>query len=207
MAEYILSAQERTVVGKKVRQLRTQELVPVVVYGAEIESKALQIPYRELERTLMSAGGTNLIDLQVANKDESFKVLAYQVQRDPIRGEIKHVDFFAVNDESRVVIDVPIVLIGESAAVTSRRGIMLTGPNSLRVEMRAVDMLDEIRIDLANHAEVGSSLYVRDLQLGGGARVLNNPDEMILRIAQSSAARREEALSKAATTSAPAKKK
>jgi large subunit ribosomal protein L25 len=196
VAEFTMNAQHRTVTGKKVKTIRNQGMVPLVVYGPRMEPKALQVVYRELEVTLMKAGGTNLIDINVG--DEVYTALARDVQRDPIYGTIKHVDFFAVDENARVVIDVPVVFVGESAAVAARKGIMLNGPGSLRIEMKAINMMNNVTVDLANHGNIGDALYVRDLELGENARILNDPEEMILRIVQSSAARREDALSKVA---------
>lgn len=198
MAEFQLNAQQRTVIGKKVKQLRRNGFVPINVYGPSTAPASLQVPYRQLEIILLNAGGTNLIKMTVDDSDASYDVLARDVQRDVIRGDIKHVDFFAVDENARVVIDVPIQIEGESDAVNARKGIILTGPNTLKIEMRAINIIDKIVVNLENFPEVGDSYYVRDLDLGANARILNDPDEMILRIAQSSAARREEGLEKAA---------
>jgi large subunit ribosomal protein L25 len=194
VAEFQLKAQERTITGKKVSRLRAQGLVPVIVYGPRVEDPiALQIEYRALERTLAKAGGTNLIDLEIEG-GETLNALARDVQRDVIKGTIEHVDFFAVDERARVVIDVPIYMHNQSAAVAARKAILLTGPNSLRIEMKAINLRNRIDIDLSEFPAVGDSLYVKDLKVSEDARVLNDPEEMILRVSQSSAARREEAL-------------
>ena len=198
MAEYVLNAQPRTLTGKKVRKLRREGFVPFIVYGPKTDPINLQAQYRELEKTLLAAGGTNLIDINIEGSDP-LTVLARDVQRDVVRGSIKHVDFFAISEDARVVVEVPVMVTGESAAVTARKGILLTGPNSLSIEMRVTNMLDQITVDLSNFPEVGDSLYVRDLNLGENARILNDPEEMVIRIAQPSAARREEALEIAAS--------
>ena len=65
MADYVIEAQPRTVVGKKVKTLRADGLVPVTVYGPKTDPVNLQVPYRHLEVMLMKAGGTNLIDMKV----------------------------------------------------------------------------------------------------------------------------------------------
>lgn len=197
MAKYTLKAQERTVTGKKVRRLRNEGLVPIVIYGPTQEPKSLQVAYRELEVTLAKAGGTNLVDIEVEG-GETFSGLARDVQRDMIRGTILHVDFLAIDPKSKVIIDVPVYYNNQSAAVVARKGILLTGPNALRLEMRAANMRDRIDIDLSEFGKVGDSLYVKDLDFADGTRVLNDPEQMVLRIAQSSAARREEALAKVA---------
>lgn len=193
MADYKIEAQKRTITGKKVNQLRAQGLVPIIVYGPKTPPMNLQVNYRELELTLRDAGGTNLIEMTV--NGESYQVLAREVQRDVIKREILHADFFALDPSSKITVEVPVVMINESPAVASRKGILLTGPNSLSVEMRASNMINEIEVDLSTLKELGDSIYVKDLDFGGNARVLNDPDEMIARISQTSAARREEALS------------
>jgi large subunit ribosomal protein L25 len=197
VAKYTLKAQERTIIGKKVRRLRNQGIVPLVVYGPTQEPKSLQAEYRELEVTLAKAGGTNLVDIEVEGGD-TLSVLARDVQRDVIKGTIEHVDFLAIDPSSKVVIDVPVYYNNQSAAVVARKGILLTGPNALRLEMKASNLRDRIDIDMSLYNEVGDSLYVKDLDFADGTRVLNDPEQMVLRIAQSSAARREEALEKIA---------
>jgi len=192
VSDYTISVQERTIVGKKVNKLRRQGIVPLTVYGPDTPPANLQADYRQLEMMLRKAGGTHLIELDTGSM--IYNVLAREVQRDVIRREILHVDFFAINENARVTVEVPINMINESAAVVSRKGVLLTGPNSLSVEMPANNMIDQIDIDLSQLPEVGDSLYVRDLSLGESARILNDPEEMIARIAQTSAARREEVL-------------
>ncbi len=202
MAKYKLKAQERTITGKKVRRLRKQGIVPIVIYGPTQEGLALQAEYRELEVTLAQAGGTNLVDIEVEG-GSTLSGLARDVQRDVIKGTIEHVDFLAIDPSSKVVIDVPIYFHNQSAAVAARKGILLTGPNALRLEMLAKNMRDKIDIDLSEFPKLGDSLYVKDLDFKDGTRVLNDPEEMILRISQSSAARREEALAKIEAGLAP----
>ncbi|MEM6281598.1 MAG: 50S ribosomal protein L25 [Chloroflexota bacterium] len=192
MAEYQLSVQKRTTIGKKVNKLRREGIVPIVVYGPKNAPLNIQVDYRKLEMTLRDAGGTNLIEIQ--SDDETYQVLARDVQRDVVRRDILHVDFFAIDPNSRITVEVPVVYINQSAAVAARKGILLTGPNSLSIEMLATNMLDEVVIDLEDVPNVNDAVYVKDLELAEGAKILNDPEEMIVRVSQSSAARREEAL-------------
>ncbi len=190
MADYAFEAQPRTVVGKKVRQLRNEGLVPIVVYGPKTEPMNLQVPYRQLELTLMKAGGTNLIEVQVEGKNQT--VIAREVQRDILRGTILHADFFAVDMNVAIVTDVHITLVGESPIVASRAGILLPGTNVLNIETLPSNLLDHIDVDISGLTEIGQGILVGDLDLGGKIKVLNDPDEMIVRVAQPAAARSEE---------------
>jgi large subunit ribosomal protein L25 len=176
---YVLEAQPRTVIGKKVGRLRRSGLVPVVVYGPKTEPVNLQIEYRPLQIALMKAGGTNLIEIRY--EGGSHVVLAREVQRDIIRTEITHVDFFAVDLLAKISIDVPIHFVGESPAVQARKGILITGPTMITIET------------LPSHLnEIGDAVHVRDLNLDADITIINDPDEMIARISQTSAARSEE---------------
>ena len=189
MVEHVIEAKERTVTGKKVKRLRNEGLVPATVYGPKITPINLQIPYRALEVALMKAGGTNLIDLSVG--DNTMQVLARDVQRDVIYGTIRHVDFVAVDITSKIQVDIPIHLVGESPVVASREGILLTGTNNITVEVLPTKMMDFIEVDLSKLTELGDSITVADLDLGEDITILNDPEEMLARTAQTSAARAE----------------
>jgi len=202
VAEFVLDAETRVITGKKVSQLRNQGLVPVTVYGAKIQPINLQIPYRALEVTLLKAGGTNLIDLKVAGKTHT--VLAREVQRDVLKGKILHADFFAVDATSKIRYAIPVHLVGESFAVSSKRGILLTGTPTVTVETLPTHLLQGVEVDITPLREVGATITVGDLNLGEGVTVLDDPEEMIVRIAQTSAQRAEaEAEEEAATMSEP----
>jgi large subunit ribosomal protein L25 len=189
VADFAIEAEKRTVVGKKVSRLRSQGLVPATVYGAKIEPVSLQIPFRPLEITLMKAGGTNLIDLNVDGKTHI--VLAREVQRDVLKGHILHVDFLAVDQSSKIRADIPVHLIGESPVVASRQGILVTGTNTVTIETLPSKLLDHIEVDLSGLVELGNSITVGDLDLGEGIDIINEPEDVLARVVQTSAARAE----------------
>ncbi len=190
MNDFVINAENRTVVGKKVKQLRNEGIVPVTVYGPKIEPISLQVPYRPLEVALMKAGGTNIIDMKVEGK--TLKVLARDVQRNAIKGFILHVDFFAVDADSKITTAVPIQFIGESPAVTSGKGILMAGTSSINVETLPSKLINVVEVDLSTLEKVGDSITVADLNLGDDVTILSEPEETIARIAQSAAARRQE---------------
>ncbi len=189
VAEFVIKAQKRTIVGKKVSQIRAQGLVPGTVYGAKTDPINLQIPYRDVEGLLKQAGGTNLIDVKIGKK--TYPVIARDVQRDVLKDTILHVDFFAVDETTKIRADIPIRLAGESPQVTARAGILLTGTNTLTVEMLPQNLMNQIEIDLTQLEEIGDSIMVKDLDLET-VTIINDPNEMLARIVQPSAARAAE---------------
>jgi large subunit ribosomal protein L25 len=189
VADYSMTAEARSVVGKQVNQLRANGLVPATIYGPNTEAVNVQFPYRELELLLRHAGGTHVITLTVNGK--ALPVLAREVQRDVIKGTILHVDFFAPDMKQKVRAEIPVHYVGESPVVAGRRGIMLTGPNTLTLEMLPSQLLEVINVDVSTLAEIGSTIQVKDLHLEG-ITVINDPEEMIAKIVQPSAARSAE---------------
>lgn len=190
MADYTLEAQPRVVTGKKVGQLRRDGLVPATIYGPQMQPVNIQVPYRVLELTLREAGGTALIDVTVDGKTHS--VLTREVQRHSIRRNIMHVDFFALDLTEKIRTDVPVHLIGESPAVQAKKGILMAAATTLTVEVLPANLMHFIEIDLSKLTEPGAAVYVRDLDLGANVAIINDPEELIVRIAQTSAARSEE---------------
>lgn len=190
MAEYSLNAEVRTLQGKKVSRLRNDGKIPGSVYGPNVEPQKITFDYRELEATLRNAGGTNVIDLVVDGK--SVPVLAREVQRSVLRNEILHVDFLAPDMKKTIRAEVGIEITGQSPLVVSRKGIMLTGPNTITLEMLPSNLLNKITIDITSLEEIGDTIAVKDLPLADGIMVINDPEEMIVKIVQPSAARAAE---------------
>ena len=192
MSDYVIEAEVRTIRKKKVNLLRAKGLVPCTIYGPNTEPASIQVPYRHLELILRGAGGTNLIDIKAGG--ETYVVLAREVQRDVLKGTILHADFFAVDETSKLRITVPINLVGESPALEARLGILMTGTNSIVIETLPSKMIDRIEVDISILEEIGDAINVSDLKLDEEITIINDPSEMLARIAQTSADRAEEDL-------------
>ena len=178
---YELEAQPRELVGKKVKRLRRENLVPISIYGKARESVNLQVPYRPLQVLLAKAGGTHLINVNVNGKATT--VVAREVQRDPVKRTILYVDFVAVDKDTRLSAEVPIHFIGESPAVDMFNGVVLTGATTITVNSLASQIPEFIEVDLSKLEKIGDSVTVGDLQLPEGAISESSPEEMIVRIA------------------------
>ncbi|GAB4478518.1 MAG: 50S ribosomal protein L25/general stress protein Ctc [Anaerolineae bacterium] len=181
MSEMIsLEAAKRDIVGKQVRQLRREGLVPVVVYGPDFESLSLQVDARELRSVLKEAGGTHIINLKVGR--ETINTLARSVQRDPIRGDILHVDFYRVDLKRPIRAEVSVVVVGESPVVESGEGMVLHLLNNIEVEALPTNLPSHLEVDVSALNEIGATIYVRDLALPEGVEVHADPDEPVVKI-------------------------
>lgn len=192
MADYTLTGALRTVAGRQVGQVRRAGLVPGTIYGPKTTPVNVQFPYRPLQLALMKAGGTHLINLTVEG-DKTYTVIAREVQRDIIRGDILHVDFFALDLNAKLRTDVPVIFKGESPAVLAKQAILITGANTLTVELLPSQLISEIEVDVSQLKAVGDAILVSDLKLANGIVIINEPEEMVAKLIQPSAARADAA--------------
>lgn len=191
MAEtFNLEAQARTITGKKVSQLRRSGLVPAVVYGSKIDAFNVQIPYRELQTTLLKAGGTNLINVLVDGKGTP--VLAREVQRSVLRGEILHVDFLAVDMTQTIRAEIPVHIVGEAPAVKNGLGMLMHLVNTLVIEALPADLIDRVNVDVSMLKAVNDAIHVNDLDLGDKVTIISEENEMLVRIAAEAVQTEEE---------------
>jgi large subunit ribosomal protein L25 len=181
--QIVLSAGKRTVTGRHVKQLRREGWVPGVMYGHGFESVALQFEERNLTRLLSHVGGSQLIQIAVEGTKEPEMALVRDVQRDPIRGTVLHVDFYRVQMTERLRAEIPLAMEGESPVIARKEGILLQGLSSIEVECLPGDLVDAIVVDLGDLLEIDDSLHVKDLPIPSGIDVLTDPDELVVRVA------------------------
>jgi large subunit ribosomal protein L25 len=180
MAETItLKASARTAVRRGVGALRRAGLVPGIVYGRHVDPVCIQIDARELLAVLRTAGRNRLITLNIDGADKM--VLAREVQRDPIRGAIKHVDFYQVSMTDKINADVAIEHVGESADMKSGLGVLLQEMNTVAIRCLPTDLIERITVDVSN-LKVDDSIYVRDLPVPPGIEVMDDPDAVVIRL-------------------------
>ena len=177
-----LSAVKRTVLGKQVKQLRRQGWTPGVMYGHGYESVPLKFERRELQRLLSETGGSQLVGIKIKGQSQPEMALVRDVQRDPIRQTILHVDLYRVQMTERLTTEIPLELIGASPIAELNEGILLQGISSIEVECLPGDLVDAIEVDLSDLVELDQALYVRDLAIPSGIDVLTETNEMIVRL-------------------------
>ncbi len=170
MAEtFTLSASVRTAVGHGVGALRRSGMVPGVVYGHYVEPMSIQFNERELLSVLRAAGRNRLITLIIGGLDGSKMVLAREIQRDPIKGAIKHIDLYEVSLTEKINADVTIDCVGESADMKSGIGVLLQEMDSISIRCLPTQLFQRITVDVSQ-LKVDDAVYVRDLRNTRGYR-------------------------------------
>jgi large subunit ribosomal protein L25 len=177
-----LQTTPREILGKKVRFLRRQGIIPVHLFGHNIESAALQCDTKQLQNALAQAGRTRLIGLKVDKSKKPRNVVVREIQREPHTGELIHVDFYQVSMAEKIRVDVPIVTVGEAPALKLKENFLTQELNSLTIECLPDTIPASVELDVSSLTEVDQAIHVEDIKLGEGITVLNNPEQMVVKI-------------------------
>ncbi len=177
-----LAAQPRSLFGKQSKRLRREGWAPGIIYGRNFDPVPLQFEERALKRLLAEVGGSQLVAINIGEKDQTEMALVRDVQRDPIRQNVLHVDFYRVDMSERLTTEIPLELLGEPAIVEKNEGILLLGVASIEVECLPGDLVNALEVDLTELEEINDAMYVHDLAIPSGIDLLSDPDEMIARV-------------------------
>lgn len=197
MAEIVLAAETGRPRGSSAaRRLRASGRIPAVVYGAGIESTPVSVDWRELRAALTTERGLNaLINLELDGSQHT--VVVREMQRHPVRRDVLHVDFLAVDVTQDISADVPLIVVGEAEKVVRERGVVEQVLSVLVVRGRPGAIPGQIEVDVSD-LDVGGQITVGDLDLPEGVETDTDPEETVVTAVLSSAAFVEEEAEEAA---------
>ncbi len=181
-----VSAQTRSSIGRSaVNKLKRQGFVPAVVYGGTEQPLPLQVNARQIQRMLSHATSEHvLVDLEIADGAQVSNRLALiqQVQHDPLKGHVLHVDFHSVRADEKIHAQIPVEPFGEPNGVKNFGGILEIAVHALEVECLPKDLPEIIRIDVS-HLEIGQAIHVKDIQLPEGVTAKADGELTVVRVA------------------------
>lgn len=184
MEKLKLKAEKREILGKKTRFLRRQGVTPTHLFGDGFDSLALQCDTPTLQKTIARAGMTRLIALDVEGDKKPHSVFIREIQKEPRSGALLHVDFYQVKMTEKIKFDVPIVLVGEAPAMKEKGRTVAHSLTELSVECLPDDLPPRIEVDIGVLEDVEQSILVKDIALGPGVTVLDEPDQMVVKISE-----------------------
>jgi large subunit ribosomal protein L25 len=181
MPEFVVPAESRSETGKNVnRRLRSRGLIPGVVYGTGKDAVAVAVSPREIGAILKSASGENtLFDLDLGGT--LHRVILKEFQREPLRGQLLHADFYEVALDKELEVKVHVELAGTPVGVKLQGGLVDFVTRELELECLPADIPAKIVVDIA-HLELGKHLRVSDLKLGDKVKVLTDGDIVIAHV-------------------------
>ena len=181
MEEQTLSLSQRTVTGKKVKQLRRQGILPVHMYGRGIDSMSLQGVAGDLRRLLPRIGTNIPVSVRVEGNEGENVCFVRDVQRHPVTEDLLHIDFIRVDVTQTISAEVPIALIGFAPA-TLRGGTLLQPLTSLLVEALPMNIPATVEADVSGLDDFEKSIVVRDIPIADNVTVLTDQDEFVARV-------------------------
>ena len=185
MPEVKLTAELRTEFGKgAARRIRRAHKVPAVLYGHGTAPIHISLPGHETLLALRTANALLSIDVN----GNSQLALPKQVQRDPLKHTIEHVDLVIVRRGEKVTVDVPVQVEGEAAPET----LVVVDHNAIPVEAEATHIPEQIVVSVEG-LPPGTQILARDLKLPAGSSVDLDPETLIVNVTNAPTAEAVEA--------------
>jgi large subunit ribosomal protein L25 len=181
MEKYVLEAKKREIIGKQVKALRREGLLPAVIYGSDIEPMPLTLNTSEVRQILSVTGANTLITLKIGKKEHL--ALVRDLQREVINRNLLHIDFQAVSMEEAISTTVPVLVVGESPAVKELNALLVTSMDFLQIEAKAKDLPDTITVDVSELAQIGDNIQVKDLIISGDVNILDDQELTVVVVA------------------------
>lgn len=192
MATMELAAQPRTIVGKKVRKLRRQGLIPAVVYGHGVgKPQAITLTAREIERVYVQLGKAALLNLRVEGTPAR-TVLIHDVQFDNTHRYLTHVDFLVPNMSQELTVGVPLALVGEPPVVRTGDGILVQELTEVQISARPDHLPAALTLDVSHLTEIGAQITAADVPLPEGVAMITPADDVIVTVSHAQLAQAEE---------------
>ncbi len=173
-----LKAKIRKLKGKKVRRLREKGILPAVVYGHNIPSKMIKVSYNDFQKVLEKTGESTLIDLKI-DQEKPVSVLIQDVQLDPVKDKIIHVDFYQVKKGEKIETEIELNFVGESKAVKELNGTLVKVMDKIPVRCLPKDLIQELDVDISSLNTFDDVIRVADLSFPPGIEVLVDSEETV----------------------------
>jgi large subunit ribosomal protein L25 len=152
------------------------------VYGHNVDAVTVMVDGREFVKAFQKVGRNQLVDLQLGDEPVR-KALIREVQRNPRDGDLLHVDFYQVNLTEKIESEVPIEIEGEVELVSKGEADLQRGLHVLKVECLPTDLPPVITVDVSGLKEVDEEIRVKDLAVPSGCEILDDPDDLVVKVA------------------------
>jgi large subunit ribosomal protein L25 len=176
-----LAAEHRDITGKAVARIRRSGRIPAVVYGHGVDSSNVSLDAHAFDLLRKHTGPNALVDLSVDGAKAN-PVLIHDVQIHPVSRRPLHADLFLVRMTEELTVDVPLVALGESHAVSELNGTLLHPTETVRVKALPDHLPQSIEYSVESLVDFDASIRVSDLVIPGDVTLLTDPDEIIAKV-------------------------
>lgn len=181
MEQIILKANERDLLGKKVKILRREKQIPAVLYGRKFTPLAVTLSKSEFEKVFKVASESTLLNIDIPSK-EKVSALIRDIQRDPISDEIIHVDLYKVDMNREIQTEIPLHFVGIAPAVEDLEGNFITNKDAIKVECLPDKLVNEIEVDISLLKTFEDLIHIKNLNVPSGIKVLEEEEDIIAQV-------------------------
>lgn len=183
MREISLEAKKRTIKGTGgVRKLRDQNLIPAILYGEGKESVPLEINEKDIKKIMHGGSWESVvIDLKVEDDNKVKNVIIKDIQVDPIKRNLLHLDLCEISLKEKIKVHVHIETVGEAPGVKSNGGILEHITREVEIECLPTEIPENIKVDISA-LEIGDIVTIGDLKLSSDIEIITDKERVLLKV-------------------------
>jgi large subunit ribosomal protein L25 len=174
----LLKAKSRSITGGKVKELRHSGQIPAIIYGHGFKNLNITISDLDFKKIFKQAGESSLVNL-VVDDGEPTQVLIHDIQYQPLKNTVQHVDFYHVNADEKITAEAGLHFVGDAPAVKELSGVLVTPLNKVRIECLPKDLIHELDVNLSTLKTFDNSIRLKDLVVPSGVKIVDSLDEVV----------------------------
>jgi len=173
---------------EKLADIRSNGMVPAVVYGARVENTSISVPSIAFVKLLKEVGETGTVVLEIADSEGSktskVNVLIHDIQMDPVKGFPIHVDFLAIDMNKPIEVTVPLEFINIAGAEKDGLGTLMKVIHEVEIKALPKDIPHSLSVDLSILKTLEDQIHVKNISLPSGVEMLTDEDEVVALVSE-----------------------
>ncbi|MFF5996845.1 50S ribosomal protein L25/general stress protein Ctc [Lysinibacillus sp. KU-BSD001] len=175
----VLAATTREIGSRSIlTKIRNSGGIPANVYGYQTVATPIQVGTKDLTKAMQASGQNTVFALSLGG--ETVNAVISEIQRCALKGNIKHIDFQAINMSEELEVEVPIAIVGESFGVKDG-GVLMQPIHTLKIKVKPMDMPESIEVDVST-LNIGDTLSVADIRGNSKFELLNADEDTLVTI-------------------------
>lgn len=179
-----IQTEPRIIFGKRLAKSKKEGKLPVVVYGKGQESISLFVSFGDFMKVWKEAGESTIVELKGENFKKPVSVVIQDVKIDPSTNKPVHADFYKVDMDKPIQVEVPLVFEGISLAVKELGGVLVKVIHDLEIEALPKNLPHEIKVDISKLVTFEDHITIGDLSLPVGVTAIEKPEEIVVLVEQ-----------------------
>jgi len=171
------------VINAKIRKRPEVGKIPAIIYGHKIKNLALEVDEKEFSKIFKQTGESSLVSLKIEGEKQERPVLIHEIQRDPVKDKIIHIDFYQASLKEEAEVTVQLTFEGVAAAVKDLGGTLVKNITEVKVKALPQNLPHEIKVNIDGLKTFEDRILIKDLPIPPDVKILKDPQEIVLSVA------------------------